>query len=117
MPGAPISDLVDRHGIRDMHHVQRRARHARQRHGAHGGLRFRPGRARERVPLGRMMPLRECVFNQHVDGVAVLGMHHYHHARLGRLHKCLEQRCIVDLEQALIGHEKLERRDALRHDS
>ena len=62
---------------------------------------------RLRVALG------ERLLDEHVDRVAVLGVHHHERARLGRdLHRP-EERLVVDHERALVGHEELVRGDAL----
>jgi hypothetical protein len=47
------------------------------------------------------------LLDEHVDRVAVLGVHHHERARLGGdLHR-REERLVVDHQRALVGHEEL----------
>ena len=61
-----------------------------------------------------MFPAASASLDEHVDRVAVLGVHHHERARLGGdLHRP-EERLVVDHQRALVGHEELVRGDALR---
>ena len=55
----------------------------------------------------------ERLLDEHVDRVAVLGVHHHERARVGGDLHALEERLVVDHERALVGHEELVRGDAL----
>ena len=56
---------------------------------------------------------RERLLHQHVDRVAVLGVHHHERAGVGRdLHRP-EQGLVVHHQRALVGHEQLVRGHAL----
>jgi hypothetical protein len=53
------------------------------------------------------------LLHEHVDRVAVLGVHHHERTRFGRdLHRA-EERLVVDHQRALVRHEELVRRDPL----
>ena len=57
--------------------------------------------------------LGQGLLHEHVDRVAVLGVHHHERAGLGgNLHR-LEERLVVDHQRALVRHEELVGRDPL----
>ena len=62
-----------------------------------------------RVGLAGLVQL----LGEHVDGRAVLGVHHRQQAGLGRLLHRLEDLRVVGVEDARVGHEQLEAGDAL----
>src|SRR5207248_9675453 len=68
---------------------------------------------RERMVDRRGVSARECLADEDVDRVPVLGVHHHERStRRGDLHRT-EERLVVDLEDVLVGHEELVRRDSL----
>ena len=68
---------------------------------------------REPVVHRSGLPLVQELAHQHVDRAAVLRVHHDERARLPGLAHGTEDRCVVQHEHAGVGHEELERRDAL----
>ncbi len=63
--------------------------------------------------FGSVSPRARCCWHEHVDGDAVLGVHHDHGAVLaGRLHGP-QDLPVVAVEDARVGHEQLEAGDAL----
>ena len=63
--------------------------------------------------IGSVLPSATASLDDHVDRVAVLGVHHDERAGLGGgLHR-LEERLVVDHDGALVGHEELVGGDAL----
>jgi hypothetical protein len=81
--------------------------------GAVRGLALRLGRAGKGVILRLGLALGECRLDEHVNGIAVLGVNHHERAGLGRdLHR-LEERLVVDHERTLVRHEQLVARDAV----
>ena len=77
------------------------------------GFAFRARRPRQRVILRRRLAVRERFLHQHVDHAAVLGVHADGAAVLaGAPHRAEDAR-VVQHEHAGIGHEQLERGDAL----
>ena len=98
----------------DVDDVERSARDAGQLDRPVRRLAFELGRTGQRVVAGRGVPGGERLAHEHVDCVAVLGVHHHERARLGGdLHRP-EERLVVDHQRALVGHEQLVRGDALR---
>ena len=96
-----------------MDDVERSARDPGQLDRSIRRLAFELGRAGQRVVARRGVPGRERLAHEHVDRVAVLGMHHHERACLGGdLHRP-EERLVVDHQRALVGHEQLVGRDAL----
>ena len=76
-------------------------------------LALRLWRSRQRVIVRVGVAGRERLFDEHVDRVSVLGVHHHERARpRGDLHRA-EERLVVDLERAFVRHEQLVRGDAL----
>ncbi len=59
------------------------------------------------VPLGLGLTLGERLFDEHVDGVAVLRVDHHQRAGLVCLLHDLEECLIVDHDRAFVGHEEL----------
>ena len=68
---------------------------------------------REPVVHRSGLPLVQVLPHQHVDRAAVLRVHHDERARLPGLAHGTEDRRVVQHEHAGVGHEELERRDAL----
>ena len=100
-------DRLDRLLAGDVDDVERAAGDAGQLDRAVRRLALGLGRPGERVVLRLGLALRERLLHEHVDRVAVLGVHHHERARLGRdLHR-LEERLVVDHQRALVGHEEL----------
>ena len=106
-------DRLDRLLARDVDDVQRAAGDARELDRAVRRLALGLGRAGERVPVRLGLAVRERLLHEHVDRVAVLGVHHHERAgHGGDLHRA-EERLVVDLQRALVGHEELVGGDAL----
>ena len=76
-------------------------------------LALHDGGPREPVVHRSGLALVEELAHQHVDRAAVLRVHHDQRARLPRLAHRAEDRRVVEHEHAGVGHEELERRDAL----
>jgi hypothetical protein len=70
----------------------------------------RPGRG---VPLWLGIAFGQRLFDEHVYGIAVLGVDHHERAGLGGDPHGLEERLVVDHDRALVGHEELVARHAL----
>jgi len=51
--------------------------------------------------------LGQRLLHEHVDRVAVLGVHHHERAGLGGNLHGLEERLVVDHQRALVRHEEL----------
>ena len=107
-------DLVQRIAGRHVHDVQRHvAGDVAQHDGAVRGLCLERRGARVAVVLGIGLAAGERLLHQHVDGDAVLGVHHDHRPALGRgLHRP-QDLPVVAVEDARVGHEQLEAADAL----
>ena len=75
-------------------------------------LAFRLRRPRQRVEARAGVARGQSLLHQHVDRVAVLGMHHQRARLGGDLHDA-EERLVVDHQRALVGHEELVARDPL----
>ena len=75
-------DRLDRLLARDVDDVERGTGDARELDRAVRRLALGLGRARERVPVRLGVPVGERALDEHVDRVAVLGVHH--HERAGR---------------------------------
>src|SRR5688572_2072917 len=119
LPAFPVrllpreGDRLHRGLARHVDDVERAPRDAGQLDRPVRSLGLRLHRARPRVPDRIRLPLRDRVLDDHVDGVAVLGVHHHEAAGLSRdLHR-LEERLVVDHDGALVRHEQLVRGDAL----
>ena len=107
-------DFVERVAGRHVHDVQR---HVAGDVAEHDGAmrRFGLERRRSRVAVVLRVGLAagEGLLHQHVDGDAVLGVHHDDRAALGsRLHG-FQDLPVVAVEHAGVGHEQLEAGDAL----
>ena len=111
---ACLGNLVERLGRGHVHDVERYvAGNLRQHDGAVCGLALEVRRARDGVVLRVALAAGECLCNEHVDGDAVLGMHHDERTALrGGLHG-LQDLAVVAVEDARVGHEQLEAGDAL----
>ena len=104
-----LDGLLARH----VHDVERSAGDSRQLNRPVRRLAFGLRRPRERVPVRLGVPLGQRLLHEHVDRVAVLGVHHHERAGLrGDLHR-LEERLVVDHQRALVRHEELVGRDPL----
>ena len=96
-----------------MNDVERSARDARELDRPVRGLALGLGRPGQSVPVRLGVSFRQRLLDEHVDHIAVLGVHHHERARLGRdLHRP-EERLVVDHQCALVGHEELVGGDAL----
>src|SRR2546426_2822446 len=91
-----------------MNDVNGGAGHFGEGNGTRSGLGFGGGGARERVILRRAFSLGERLLNDHVDGAAVFGMHADEAAVFGGLAHGLEDRRVIEHEDARVGHEELE---------
>jgi len=108
------SHLVECVGGRHVHDVERHvAGDFRQHDRAVRRLAFEQARARIRVVLRVGLAARQVLLHEHVDGDAVLGVHHDHRAVLrGGLHGA-KNLSVIAVEDARVGHEQLETGDAL----
>ncbi len=70
----------------------------------------------DRVVLGVGLATLDRLLPQHIDGDAVLGVHHDRRAVLGRLLHRPEDLAVVRVEDAGVGHEQLEAGDPLVDD-
>ena len=98
-----------------MHDVHRGAGHMRDSDGAVCGLSFCMGRPAVRVMVGLGFALREHARNHDVDHAAILSMDAAESVQQACLVHDFVHQPVVDHEDAGIGHEELERRDALLH--
>src|SRR3989442_192389 len=78
-----------------------------EREGGVGRVASDAGGGRQRVVDGVPLPARGSALPQHIDRAAVLGMHHNHPAVFGGTAHGAEDRCVVQHEDARIGHEQL----------
>src|SRR6266566_4498716 len=90
-----------------MNDVNGGAGHFGEGNGTRSGFGFGGGGARERVILRRAFSLGERLLNDHVDGAAVFGMHADEAAVFGGLAHGLEDRRVIEHEDARVGHEEL----------
>ena len=100
----------------DVHDIERRAGHVGDHDGAVGRLALDLGRPRIGMRLRPVIAFGQQLLLQLRDDVAILGMHQRQRAELGA---ALERRVhlvVVDHQRALVGHEVLERGDALVDD-
>ena len=104
---------LHRAGVGHVHDVERRAGDLGQADGAVGGLGLQLGRAGQRVVLRRQVAGGDRLLDQDVDHVAVLGVHHDQQPVLGGLLHGAEERGVVHLQHALVGHEQLQAGDAV----
>ena len=106
-------DRLDRLLAGHVDDVERRAGEVRELDGAVRRLALGLRRPRQRVVQRLGVARCKRLLHEHVDHVAVLGVHHHERARLRRdLHRA-EERLVVDHQRALVGHEELVRRDPL----
>ena len=111
---ARLLHLLQRVRAGEVDDVDGHARHLGQRDAR--GPWPRPRRASGRVSawyLGAVCALAQRLLHQRVDDAAVLGVHADEPAVLARLEERAEDGGVVHLEHARVGHEELERRDAL----
>ncbi len=113
---ARAADRLMRLDAGDMHDIERHARLIGEHDGAVGRLALDIGRARQRMALGAGDALGEIVFLQGGDEFAVLGMDERQRAELGAARERGEHLLVVDHQRALVGHEMLEARHAMRDD-
>ena len=114
LPGA--ADRLMRLLAGDVHDIERRAGHVGDHDGAVGRLALDLGRPRIGMRLRPVVAFGQQLLLQLRDDVAVLGMDQRQRAELGA---ALERRVhlvVVDHQRALVGHEVLERGDALVDD-
>ncbi len=110
---ARLGDLLERLGGREVDDVERHARHLGEADRAVRRLGFGARRPRERMPLRRRMALGERSPHEHIDDVAVLGVHADRPAVLPGLEEGAEDGAVVEHQDAAVRHEELERRHAL----
>ncbi len=101
--------------VGEMHDVHRGAGYMRDGDGAVGGLSFCMGRPAVRVMVGLGFALREHARNHDVDYAAILGVDAAEGVQQACLVHDLVHQPVVDHEDAGIGHEELEGRDAFLH--
>ena len=100
-------DRLDRLAAGDVDDVQRRAGDVGELDRAVRRLALGLRRTRQRVVERLRVAGLERLPHEHVDQVAVLGVHHHERAGLrGDLHRP-EERLVVDHQRALVGHEEL----------
>ena len=87
--------------------VDRHARHLGDRDRAMHSLRLHAGGTGQGVVLRRRLALGHCQLDDLVDDDPVLGVHADQGAVLAGLAHGAEQRAVVDVEQARVGHEHL----------
>ena len=77
------------------------------------GLTLQLGGPGERVELRVGVAAGDRLGDEYVDGDAVLGVHHDHRPGLGGVLHRSQDLAVVGVEDARVGHEQLEARDAL----
>ena len=108
--GHRLERLAGRH----VHDVERDvAGHLRQHDGPVGGLALQLGSTDDAVVLRVGLAPGQRLRDEHVDGDAVLGVHHDHRAVVGRPLHGPQDLAVVAVEDAGVGHEELEAGDAL----
>ena len=106
-------DRLERLRARDVHDVERRAGDVRELDRAVRRLALDLRRARQRVVDRRRVAGRDRVGHQHLDRVAVLGVHHHAGAGPGGDLHHAEEVLVADAQRVVVGHEQLVRRDAV----
>ncbi len=100
-------DRLDRFRAGDVNHVQRGVCHPGELDRPVRRLALGLRRAGQRVVLRLGVACRERLLDEHVDRVAVLGVHHHECPGTGgHLHRP-EERLVVHHQGALVGHEEL----------
>lgn len=99
-----------------VHDVDRRARHVRDHDGAVGGFALDLRRPRVSVAFGAGDAACDKRLLHQGDDVAVLGMDHRHGAQMSAARERVVELVIVHHQRALVGHEMLERVDAVGFD-
>ena len=106
-------ELLDGLLRRHVHHVERRTRELREHDRAVRRLLLHLPGAGDAVVVRVGLALVDELLGEHVDRRAVLGVHHREHAGVaGDLHGLQDLR-VIRVEDARVGHEQLEARDAL----
>jgi hypothetical protein len=96
-----------------VYHVQRRAGDTGELDCAIRRLTLELGGPSQSVVLRRSVALGERLLDEHVDRVAVLGVHHHDGAAVGGDLHALEKRLVIDHHGALVRHEELVARHPL----
>src|SRR5882724_632268 len=109
---ARFADFFERVVAGEMNDVDGRAGHFGESDGTGSGFGFGGGRARERVIFRRALSFGEGLLNDDVDGAAIFRVHADEAAVFGGLAHSLEDRGIIEHEDARVGHEELEAGDA-----
>ena len=107
--GDPGQRLLGRH----VHDVERRTGQVGQHDRAVGRLLLGLPGPGDAVEVRRGLAARERLLDEHVDGRAVLGVHHDQAAVAGRGLHGLQDLPVAGQEHAGVGHEQLEAGDAL----
>lgn len=110
---AGARQLGDRLHGRDVHDVQGRARDLGEPDGAVGRLGLQQGLADLAVVARVGLAAGQGLLHEHVDGDAVLGVHHDQAAVLGGALHGAQDLAVVGVEDARVGHELLEAGHAL----
>jgi len=100
-----------------VHDIERAARHIGDHDGAVGRFTLDPGRARVGVSFRPGRAVAEIMLLQTKDDIAVLGMNERHRAETGAALERAVELVVVDHQRALVGHEMLERVDAVGFDA
>ena len=112
---ARLTNFFKRIVTAQVHDINRRAGHFRQRNRPRRGLSLRCGRTGQRMILRSLFSLGKRLLNNDIDRASVLGMHTYQPAVFcGGLQR-LEDAGIVEHKHARICHKKLKARHALAY--
>src|SRR5204863_1239261 len=112
---ARLPNFFERFVTAQVHDINRRAGHFRQRNRPRRGLSLRCGRTGQRMILRSLFSLGKRLLNNDIDRASVLGMHANQPAILCGSLQGLEDAGIVQHEHAGVSHEKLKAGNALAH--
>src|SRR5215469_4911670 len=105
---ASFADLLECVVATEMDDIYRRIGHLGECNRARRGFGLCGRWASERVILRRSLPFCQSLFNNHVDGTAILGVHADHAAAIRRGAHGAEDAGIIEHEDTRISHEKFE---------